>query len=112
MFQTSGIQQINQCRQVAQQLIQQTQQANGMYKQMLQREQQNATTLEQMAQRERQAVQMIEQSLHGHEMAIQRCQEVINLCNQMEQQLSHQFVPQGMQQHFNQGQMNQRINQH
>ncbi|MGJ7921100.1 hypothetical protein [Neobacillus sp. LXY-4] len=81
---------INQCRQMAQQLIQQTQQANQMYKQMLQQEQQNAQMLEQIIQRERHAVQTIQQSLQGHDMAIQRCQELIGICNQLEHELSGQ----------------------
>lgn len=95
----SAHQAINQCRQVTQQLIQQTQQASNMYRQMLNKEQQNITMLEQMVQRERQAVQTIQQSLQGHDLAIQRCQEVIAMCNQLEQQLASQplanqpFVP-------------------
>lgn len=88
-----GMQQLNQCRMMAQQLIQQTQQANQMYRQMMQNEQQNAMMLEQMAQRERQAVQTIQQSLQGHEMAIQRCQQIIAMCNQMEQQLASPSQP-------------------
>jgi multidrug resistance efflux pump len=90
---------INQCRNLAQQLIQQTQQANHQYQQMLQNEQQNAQVLEQMIQKERMAVQTIQQSLQGHELAIQRCQEVIAQCNQLERELtgqmgSVQFQPQ------------------
>jgi GR25 family glycosyltransferase involved in LPS biosynthesis len=81
---------INQCRQLAQQLIQQTQQANHQYQQMLQNEQQNTQMLEQMMQKERMAVQTIQQSLQGHELAMQRCQEVIAQCNQMERELSAQ----------------------
>lgn len=83
-----GLQQINQCRQIAVLLIQQTQQGNQMYQQMLHQEQQNVHMLEQLLHRERQAVQTIQQSIHGHEMAIQRCQQVINLCDQMEHQLT------------------------
>lgn len=83
-----GFQQANQTRQIAQQLIQQTQQGSQQYRMMLQKEQQNVQMLEQMLQRERQAVQMIEQSLHNHEIAIQRCQEVVNICNQLEQGLT------------------------
>jgi hypothetical protein len=79
---------IQQCRQLAQQLIQQTQMANQQYQQMLQNEKQNAQVLEQMIQKERMAVQTIQQSLQGHEMAIQRCQEVINQCSQLERELS------------------------
>lgn len=79
-----GIQQAQQCRQIAQQLIQQTQQGNQQYRQMLQMEQQNVQMLEQMLQREKQAVQNIEQSLRGHELAIQRCQEIVNICDQMQ----------------------------
>lgn len=81
---------IQQCRQLAQQLIQQTQMANQQYQQMLQNEQHNAQVLEQMIQKERLAVQTIQQSLHGHELAIQRCQEVIAQCNQLERELSGQ----------------------
>ncbi|MBR0008899.1 MULTISPECIES: hypothetical protein [Bacillus] len=47
-----GLQQLNQCRQTAQQLIQ--------------------------------------QALHGHDMAIQKCQQVVNMCNQMQQELTGQ----------------------
>lgn len=86
-FSTSAI---NQCRQIAQQLIHQTQQSNQMYKQMLQQEQQNAQMLEQLMHREHQAVQVIQQSLQGHEIAIQRCQELLAACNQMEQSQSVQ----------------------
>jgi len=88
---------INQCRQLAQQLIQQTQQANHQYQQMLQNEQQNTQMLEQMMQKERMAVQTIQQSLQGHELAIQRCQEVIAQCNQMERELSGQAGSVGFQ---------------
>ncbi|MDZ5471615.1 hypothetical protein SM124_07620 [Bacillus sp. 31A1R] len=82
---------INECRQLAQQLINQTEQGNQQYRQMLQQEQQNAQMLEQLVQRERQAAQYLQQSLQNHHIAIQRCQEVINLCNQMEQQMSTQM---------------------
>ncbi|WP_077211252.1 hypothetical protein [Bacillus dakarensis] len=84
-----GFQQANQARQIAQQLIQQTQQGSQQYRMMLQKEQQNVQMLEQMLQRERQAVQVLEQSLHNHELAVQRCQEVVNICNQIQQGLSH-----------------------
>lgn len=83
-----GLQQVNQCSQIAQQLIQQTQQGNQQYRQMLHQEQQNIHMLEQVLQREKQATQLIEQSLQGHELAIQRCQEVVNICNQIQQELS------------------------
>jgi uncharacterized phage infection (PIP) family protein YhgE len=83
-----GIQQANQCRQIAQQLIQQTQQSNQQYRQMLQQEQQNIQMLEQLLQREKQAAQTIEHSFHGHELAIQRCQEVVNICNQMQHEIT------------------------
>jgi hypothetical protein len=88
---------INQCRQLAQQLIQQTQQSNHQYQQMLQNEQQNTQMLEQMMQKERMAVQTIQQSLQGHELAIQKCQEVIAQCNQMERELSGQMGTVGFQ---------------
>ncbi|MFP7296186.1 hypothetical protein [Neobacillus niacini] len=88
---------INQCRNLAQQLIQQTQQASHQYQQMLQNEQQNAQVLEQMIQKERMAVQTIQQSLQGHELAIQRCQEVIAQCNQLERELSAQMSSVGFQ---------------
>jgi DNA-binding protein H-NS len=54
---------------------------------MLHQEQQNIQMLEQILQREKQAAQTIEQSLHGHELAIQRCQEVVNICNQMQHEV-------------------------
>lgn len=82
---------LNQCRQLAQQLIQQTQQSNFQYQQMLQNEQRNVQTLEQMLQKEKMAVQTIQQSLQGHEIAMQRCQEVIAQCNQLERELSGQM---------------------
>ncbi|MFE8699551.1 hypothetical protein ACFYKX_02820 [Cytobacillus sp. FJAT-54145] len=85
-----GIQQINQCRQMAQQLIHQTEQGNQKYRQMLQQEQQNVQVLEQILQSERQAVQSIQQSLQDHQTAIQRCQEIIQVCNQMQQELTGQ----------------------
>lgn len=86
--QHGGVQQAGQARQLAQQLIQQTQQGSQQYRMMLQQEQQNIQMLEQILQREKQAAQLIEQSLHSHELAIQRCQEVVNICNQMEGQLT------------------------
>lgn len=97
-----GMQQVNQCRQQAEQLIQQTQQGSQQYKQMLQQEQQNVQMLEQLIQRERQAVQYIQQSLQGHDQAINQCQQIIQTCNQMEQELrqinmvntsQHQYQP-------------------
>jgi hypothetical protein len=88
---------INQCRQLAQQLIQQTQQSNHQYQQMLQNEQQNVQMVEQMLQKERLAVQTIQQSLQGHEVAIQRCQDVIAQCNLLERELSGQMGTQGLQ---------------
>jgi hypothetical protein len=88
---------VQQCRQLAQQLIQQTQMANRQYEQMLQNEQHNAQVLEQMVQKERLAVQTIQQSLQGHELAIQRCQEVIAQCNQLEKELSGQTGSVGFQ---------------
>ncbi|MBG9550547.1 hypothetical protein HUN92_14125 [Bacillus firmus] len=84
-----GVQQAGQARQLAQQLIQQTQQGSQQYRMMLQQEQQNIQMLEQILQREKQAAQLIEQSLHSHELAIQLCcQEVVNICNQMQGQLT------------------------
>ncbi|WP_079508983.1 hypothetical protein [Mesobacillus jeotgali] len=83
-----GLQQVNQTRQIAQQLIQQTQQGSQQYRMMLQQEQQNIQILEQLLQREKQAAQTIELSLHNHDLAINRCQEVVNLCNQMANELS------------------------
>ncbi|MEH7177101.1 hypothetical protein [Neobacillus vireti] len=94
---THSITHVQQCRQLAQQLIQQTQMANHQYQQMLQNEQQNAQVLEQMIQKERLAVQTIQQSLQGHELAIQRCQEVIAQCNQLERELSGQVGSVGFQ---------------
>jgi paraquat-inducible protein B len=102
-----GIQQINQARQIAQQLIQQTQQGSQQYRMMLQQEQQNIQMLEQILQREKQAVHSIEQSLQNHHLAIQRCQEVINVCNQMQQELTGgvgAFGNQGHQPFMNQNQ--------
>lgn len=84
-----GLQQINQTRQIAQQLIQQTQQASHQYRIMLQQEQQNIQMLEQILQREKQAAQVIEQSLQKHDLAINRCQDVVELCNQMQQDLNN-----------------------
>lgn len=94
---TNGIQQINECRQLAQQLITQTQQGSQQYRQMLQQEQQNAQMLEQLVQRERLAVQNLQRSLEQHDLAIRKCQEVINVCNQIQQGISGQM---GMQQTF------------
>lgn len=94
MFQTNNsnsVQQINQSRQIAQQLIQQTQQASMVYRQLMQQEQQNAQMLDHLQNREKQAVKTIEQALIGHDQAIQRCQEVINLCNQLEQGVTSQL---------------------
>ncbi|WP_026584311.1 hypothetical protein [Bacillus sp. J33] len=90
-----GLQQAGQARQLAQQLIQQTQQGSQQYRMMLQQEQQNIQMLEQILQREKQAAQLIEQSLHSHELAIQRCQEVVNICNQMQGQLTGQGMAEG-----------------
>jgi paraquat-inducible protein B len=90
--QQHGIQQVNQARQITQQLINQTQQGNQMYRTMLQQEEQNIQMLEQILQREKQAVQLIQQSLQGHQVAIQRCQEVMNICNQMEHELTGGFT--------------------
>lgn len=84
---------INQCRQMAQQLIQQTQQGNQMYNHMLQQEQRNAQMLEQLVQRERQAAQFIQQNLRSHEYSIQKCQELIEVCNQMERELVGNTAP-------------------
>ena len=84
-----GFQQVNLTRQIAQQLIQQTQQGNQQYRMMLQQEQQNIQMLEQMLQREKQAVQVIEQSLHNHDLAISRCQDLVNICNQLQQDLAN-----------------------
>jgi paraquat-inducible protein B len=94
-----GIQQISQARQIAQQLIQQTQQGNQQYRMMLQQEQQNIQMLEQILQREKQAVHSIEQSLQNHHLAIQRCQEVVNVCNQMQQELTSNVGSYGNQGH-------------
>lgn len=69
-----AMQQINECRQIVQQLIQQTQQGTQLYKQMLQQEQHN--------------VQVIQQSLQGHNQALQQCQQILNVCNQMQQEIS------------------------
>lgn len=93
----NGIQQINECRQLAQQLIAQTQQGSQQYRQMLQQEQQNAQMLEQLVQRERVAVQNIQRSLEQHDLAIRKCQDVINVCNQLQQGISGQM---GMQETF------------
>jgi paraquat-inducible protein B len=96
---TTGIQQINECRQLAQQLINQTQQGSQQYHQMLQQEQQNAQMLEQLVQRERLAAQNIQRSLEQHDLAIRKCQEVINVCNQLQQAISGQL---GIHQTFSQ----------
>ncbi|MFD1739050.1 hypothetical protein ACFSCX_21305 [Bacillus salitolerans] len=82
-----GVQQVNHTRQIAQQLLHQTQQGSQQYRMMLQQEQQNIQMLEQILQREKQAAQLIQQSLNDHDLAIQRCQEVVNICNQMQQDL-------------------------
>ena len=84
---------INQCRQMAQQLIQQTQQGNQIYNHMLQQEQQNAQMLEQLVKRERQTAQYIQQNMQSHENAIQKCEELIAVCNQMERELTGQAIP-------------------
>lgn len=80
--------QLQQCRQTAQQLIQQTQQSSQQYKQMLQQEQQNIQMLQQMLNHEQHAVHTIQQTLQGHEMAIQKCQQIVNVCNQLQQEVS------------------------
>jgi len=87
--QQHGLQQVNQTRQLAQQLINQTQQGSQQYRMMLHQEQQNIQMLEQILQREKQAAQLLQQSLQNHELAIQRCQEVVNICNQMQNELSN-----------------------
>jgi sulfur relay (sulfurtransferase) complex TusBCD TusD component (DsrE family) len=92
-----GLQQANQARQIAQQLMQQTQQGTQQYRMMLQQEQQNVQVLEQMLQREKQAVQVLEQSIQNHNIAINRCQEVMNICTQMERELAGQMSSIGMQ---------------
>ncbi|WP_174733721.1 hypothetical protein [Mesobacillus harenae] len=92
-----GMQQLNECRQIAQQLIQQTQQSNQQYRQMIQQEQQNVQMLQQMEHRERQAAQYLQQSLQYHESAIQKCQQMINAINQLEQGMGHQSGVSGMQ---------------
>ncbi|WP_102349100.1 hypothetical protein [Bacillus sp. Marseille-P3661] len=97
-----GIQQINQCRQIAQQLIQQTQQSNQKYQQMLRNEQQNLQMIQQIIQHEQQAVQTIQQSLHAHESAIQQCQQIINVCNQMQTELTQTQGGTGIGFHSNQ----------
>lgn len=82
MQQTHGLGQINACRQTAQQLIQQTQQSNQQYRQMLQ----------QILAHEQQAVQTIQQSLHAHDVAIQQCQQVVQMCNQIQQEITGQTM--------------------
>ncbi|MBY8911949.1 hypothetical protein KY305_04130 [Bacillus sp. YC2] len=83
--------QLNQCRQTAQQLIQQTQQSSNQYKQMLQQEQQNIQILQQVLNHEQHAVHTIQQALQGHEMAIQKCQQIVNMCNQLQHEVSGQM---------------------
>ncbi|QDF50661.1 YxeD [Bacillus velezensis] len=80
--------QLQQCRQTAQQLIQQTQQSSQQYKQMLQQEQQNIQMLQQMLNHEQHAVHTIQQALQGHELAIHKCQQIVNVCNQLQQEVS------------------------
>lgn len=92
MQQTHGLGQINACRQTAQQLIQQTQQSNQQYRQMLHQEQQNIQMLQQILSHEQQAAQTIQQSLHAHEVAIQQCQQVVQMCNQLQQELTGQTM--------------------
>jgi len=82
-----AMQQINQLRQDIQWLIQQTQQGNTMYQQMMQQEQQNAAMCEQLAQRERQAVQTIQMAMQGHSRVLQCCQQMLNACSNMEQEV-------------------------
>ncbi|MGD6843958.1 hypothetical protein ACQCVH_15715 [Bacillus infantis] len=90
--QTQGMGQLNACRQTAQQLIQQTQQSNQQYRQMLHQEQQNIQMLQQILAHEQQAAQTIQQSLHAHEVAIQQCQQVVQMCNQLQQEMSGPFM--------------------
>jgi methylthioribose-1-phosphate isomerase len=85
-----GLQQLNQCRQTAQQLIQQTQQSSNQYRQMLHQEQQNIQMLQQILTHEQQAAHTIQQALQGHDLAIQKCQQIVNMCNQMQQELNGQ----------------------
>lgn len=86
---TNQIQQVNQTRQIAQQLINQTQQGNQQYRLMIQQEQQNIQMLEQILHREKQTVQLLEQSLRNHDLAINRCQEIVNIWNQTQ----NEFIP-------------------
>lgn len=92
MQQTQGLGQINACRQTAQQLIHQTQQSNQQYRQMLHQEQQNIQMLQQILAHEQQAAQTIQQSLHAHEVAIQQCQQVVQMCNQIQQEITGQTM--------------------
>ncbi len=108
----NGFQQANEARQIAQQLIQQTQQGSQQYRVMLQQERQNVQMLEQILQREKQAVQVIEQSLYNHEVAINRCQDVINICNQLQQGITGNTTTgfqAPIQQSFNPGQIPQQF---
>ncbi len=86
----NGMQQINQCRQIVQHLIQQTQQSSQQYRQMLQQEQHNIQMLQQILAHEQQAAQTIQLALNGHDAAIQQCQQVANMCNQLQQELTGQ----------------------
>ncbi|AGK53830.1 hypothetical protein [Bacillus sp. 1NLA3E] len=72
-----------------------------MYNHMLQQEQRNAQMLEQLVQRERQTAQFIQQNLQSHEKSIQKCQELIEVCNQMEREFvgqtaSETTIPQSL----------------
>lgn len=78
---------LNQCRQMAQQILQQTQQSSAQYQHMLQQEMQNAQWLEQLAQRERQAVQIIQQALQGHQTVVQQLQGITQMCSQLDAEI-------------------------
>ncbi|PRR87167.1 hypothetical protein [Bacillus atrophaeus] len=75
---------------IIQQLIQQTQQSSNQYRQMLHQEQQNIQMLQQILTHEQQAAHTIQQALQGHDLAIQKCQQIVNMCNQMQQELNGQ----------------------
>ncbi|MFB5189547.1 hypothetical protein [Alicyclobacillus fastidiosus] len=79
--------QLNQCRQIVQQLIHQTQHSSVEYERMMQQEMQNAQLLEQLAQRERQAAQTIAQVLQGHHVGMQQMRQIEQACNQIEREM-------------------------
>ncbi|WP_186580631.1 hypothetical protein [Aquibacillus kalidii] len=86
----TGVQQLNQCRQTVQQLINQTQQSSHQYRQMLHQEHSNIQMLQQILSHEQQAAQVIQNALKEHENAIQQCQQVLNICNQIQQEVTGQ----------------------